>query len=522
MRGGSERGTADQRSQSKANISPAAAESLRPLAAAALLVILLAGLGMRLYRLTWQGVWDNEAFSLTVSHLPFHEMTAKIVKDIVHPPLHYYLLHVVFREFGFGDFQARLVSVLFGTITVGVLFLLAQYLFDTSTGLLASMLMAVSQLGIMYSQEARPYAMASCFSACAIYCFCRAWRERHWLAWCGFIGFAILMLYTEYFTGLLLACLFFYSIFQRKRLGIPAFWWLVAAVAVVIAFTPWLTTGIIETALRSPKTSFKTQPFWFAVDRLTYIRDLNAFNNGNVDNLISFRSYRRSCLVAGWLLFSIPALLALRPLVSRRAAPTGGFPEGQSLALLAILWIAPHLVLIAMGFGGMQYHVRYALFCMIPYYVLASRGITTIPVSAARAVWVIAIILYSSFALRANYFRPYKENYRDALLHLASAQQPGDCMVIFPDPKSDLPSREWDIYVSSQTPPRVISPDEIGSEAGACGRVWFVAGQVFPTDADLLHQLERKLPTIFTETEDRHYFWVSTALFSRQSPPVTF
>lgn len=521
MQGRFERGTADERSQSEANISPAAAKSLRPLAAATLLVILLAGLGLRLYRLTWQSVWDNEAFSLTVSHLPFHEMTAKIVKDIVHPPLHYYLLHGVFREFGFGDFQARLVSAVFGTITVGVVFLMAQYLFDTSTGLLAAMLMAVSQLGIMYSQEARPYAMAGCFSACAIYCFCIAWRERRWLAWCGFIGFAILMLYTQYFTGLVLACLFFYSVFQRKHFGIPALWWLVAGIAVVIAFAPWLTTGIIESALRSPKTSFKSQPFWFAVDRLTYIRDLNAFNNGNVDNLVTLRSFRRSCLVAGWLLFSMPALLALRPLVSRGAAPTGRFPGGQSLALLAILWIAPHLVLIAMGLLGMQYHVRYALFCMVPYYVLAARGITTFPVPAARAVWVIGIILYSSFALRANYFRPYKENYRDALLHLASAQQPGDCMVIFPN-NIDLPIREWTVYLSSRTPPRVISPDVIESGAGDCGRVWFVAWQVFPEDADQLHQIERKLPTFFTKTEDRHYFWVSTTLFARPSHPATF
>jgi len=516
MGGESERGPADERSPSKVNISPAAGKALLPRAAATLLVILLAGLGLRLYRLTWQGVWDNEAFSLTVSHLPFHEMTARIVKDVVHPPLHYYLLHVVFREFGFGDFQARLVSAVFGTITVGVVFLLGQYLFDTSTGLLASMLMAVSQLGIMYSQEARPYAMAGCFSAFAIYFFCIAWCERRWLAWCGFIAFAILMLYTQYFTGLLLACLFFYSIAQRKHVGIPALWWLVAAIMVVIAFTPWLTTGIIQSALGSPKTSFKSQPFWFAVDRLTYIRDLNAFNNGNFDNLINFRSFGRLRLVAGGLLFSMPTFLALRPLVSRGPAPTGRFPEGQSLALLAILWIAPHLVLIAIGFGGMQYHVRYALFCTVPYYVLAARGITTIPVPAVRAVWVIGIILFSSFALRANYFRPYKENYRDALLHIASAQQPGDCMVLFPDPKAELPSWEWAVYLPSRTPPRVISPDTIASDAGDCGRMWFLAGQVFPTDADKLHQLERKLPTFFTKTEDQHYFWVSTSLFTRQ------
>ena len=37
-----------------------------------------------------------------------------------------------------------------------------------------------------------------------------------------------------------------------------------------------------------------------------------------------------------------------------------------------------------------------------------------------------------------------------------------------------------------------------------------------------LHQIEEKLPTFFTETEDRHYFWVSTALFTRQPHSVTF
>jgi 4-amino-4-deoxy-L-arabinose transferase-like glycosyltransferase len=521
MRGGSENGVADLRSQSQANISPAPAKSLRPIAVVTLLVILLAGLGLRLYRLTWQGVWDNEAFSLTVSHLPFHEMTAKIVKDIVHPPLHYYLLHGVFRAFGLGDFQARLVSVVFGMVTVGVIFLLGQYLFDTSTGLLASLLMAVSQLGIMYSQEARPYAMAVCLSACAIYCYCRAWRERRWLAWCGFIAFAILMLYTQYFTGLLVAGMFVYNIFQRKQFRIPALWWLVAGVAVVIAFAPWLTSGIIDSALRSQKTSLKSQPPWFAVDRYTYIRDLNVFNNGDVDTLTNF-NYRRKFLLAGLLLFSVPALLALRPLVSRRTAPAGGFPEGKSLALLAILWLAPHLVLIAMGSLGMQYHVRYVLFCIVPYYVLAAKGITTIPIPAVRAVWVVEIILFSCFALRVNYFRPYKENYRDALLHVALLQQPGDCMVYFPNPNTDLPSREWTVYLSARTPPRIIAPERIGSDAGDCGRVWFVAWQVFPAETDQLNQIERKLPAFFTKTEEQHYFWVSTALFTRQSHPVGF
>src|SRR5579863_1086623 len=106
--------------------------SLRSLLTTALvLCILLVGLALRLYRVNYQSAWENEAFSLNVSHLPFPEMKAKLVEDFVHPPLHYYLLHEVFREFGFGDYPARLVSAIFGTLTILAIFLLAQYLFDT-------------------------------------------------------------------------------------------------------------------------------------------------------------------------------------------------------------------------------------------------------------------------------------------------------------------------------------------------------------------------------------------------------
>jgi 4-amino-4-deoxy-L-arabinose transferase-like glycosyltransferase len=498
-------------------ISPRDDKSVPLLAAATLVLIFLAGAGLRLYRLTWQSLSDNEAFSVTVSRLPFHQMTAKIVKDIVHPPLHCYTLHGVFREFGFGDFQARLVSAVFGMITVGVIFLLGRYLFDTFTGLVASMLMAVSQLGIMYSQEARPYAMAVCVSACATYCFCVAWREHRWLAWCGFIVFAILMLYTQYFTVLILGCLLFYSVVQKKHIGIPLSWWLVAVIAVLIAFVPWLTSGVIHSALSSPKVTLKSQPLFFGIDRFTYIRDLTGFNNGNVDNLILPRSPRRWCVLLGGLLFSMPALLALKPLVSRGAAREGGFVERHTSALLAILWIVPHLVLIAMGLMGMQYHVRYVLFCIVPYYVLVAKGVTAIPIPTARAAWVIGIILFSGFALRANYFSPYKEDYRDALLHIASAQQPGDCMVYFPYPETDLPEREWTVYLSARTPPRIIPPSTIETAAGDCGRVWFISWQVFPADTEHLQQIERRLPAFFSEAEEKHYFWVVTALFERQA-----
>lgn len=74
-----------------------------------LMLVTTAGLALRLYRAVWQGAWYDEAFSMHISNLPFHEMVPSLVADFVHPPLHYFFLHEVFAAAGFGDLQARLV-----------------------------------------------------------------------------------------------------------------------------------------------------------------------------------------------------------------------------------------------------------------------------------------------------------------------------------------------------------------------------------------------------------------------------
>src|SRR3990172_4214446 len=80
--------------------------------------VVFLGLALRMYRIDHQSLWGDEAFSLTVSRLPLSDMTGKLVRDFVHPPLHYYMLHAWFKWFGFGGFQARLLSAVFGTLAV--------------------------------------------------------------------------------------------------------------------------------------------------------------------------------------------------------------------------------------------------------------------------------------------------------------------------------------------------------------------------------------------------------------------
>src|SRR5215469_18517611 len=92
--------------------------------------IVLLGLVLRLYHLDYESFWGDEVFGLTVSNAAWAPMHTALVKDVVHPPLHYYMLHGWVRVFGFGTYQARVLSAIFGALAIAALYMLGRYLFD--------------------------------------------------------------------------------------------------------------------------------------------------------------------------------------------------------------------------------------------------------------------------------------------------------------------------------------------------------------------------------------------------------
>jgi 4-amino-4-deoxy-L-arabinose transferase-like glycosyltransferase len=122
-------------------------------------LVTLVALALRLYRLNAQGAWVDEAFTIHAAAQPWNEMMAILISDYNHPPLHTALLWAWFDAVGVGVVQARLISVLAGTGAVLAIYWLAGLMFGRRTALVAAVLLAVSQLGILHAQEARAYAL---------------------------------------------------------------------------------------------------------------------------------------------------------------------------------------------------------------------------------------------------------------------------------------------------------------------------------------------------------------------------
>ena len=110
-----------------------------------LLTIFLIAFALRVFRLEYQSLWYDEAFSVYLAHFDLAQITARTAADI-QPPLYYFLLHFWIALAGDSEFALRFLSLIFGALTIPLMFVIARRLFPPSVALIASILATLSPL----------------------------------------------------------------------------------------------------------------------------------------------------------------------------------------------------------------------------------------------------------------------------------------------------------------------------------------------------------------------------------------
>jgi uncharacterized membrane protein len=144
-----------------------------PYAWLALAIIVLAGLLMRLYRLEYSSLWEDEALQINGISLPFSELRTKhLLTTEQHPPLSYWIERIFWLPFK-TVYSARFPSVLFGVFMIPVAYWTGRRMLNRFAGLIASFFTAFSFLLLWYSQECRLYI----FFGFAIWLIMAIWCE---------------------------------------------------------------------------------------------------------------------------------------------------------------------------------------------------------------------------------------------------------------------------------------------------------------------------------------------------------
>ncbi len=363
-----------------------------------LLGMLLAAFALRLYELTRQDIWWDEARNIDVALRPFLQVATAPELDI-HPPVYFWLLHfwTQLTDVAMGQapaalaFQTRFLSVFAGVVGVALLYPLGVRVGGPSAGLGAVAIGALAPFWLAESQETRMYTLGFALLSAAALALMRVTQGegqaarvaeggRLWTFWrryCYHIAFVLLCalaLLTHYNAVFVIVAWYLWwggwSLLQPDR------WRQVTTVFVSGLAMTVLILPIAPIALRqipgyaNPNLRIPTLVEYVSENARAYLGGY-AFNStllGGNANL---------WLILALLMLVCGLILSL-VLSIRRSAP-----DRLTDLTLLLVWLLGGLALyyIAVLDRG-AFNVRYASFVTPALYVLAGASL-----AALGAIW---------------------------------------------------------------------------------------------------------------------------------------
>jgi len=444
---------------------PAARTVLISRESVALAALCLLALGLRWLGITNESLWLDEATSLSLARLPLVELVTHLLKEDVHPPLYFAMLHFWIAG-GDGVAYLRLLSVLTGVLTLPAVYLLGRQLFDARVGLIAAALLAISPLHIYYSQMVRNYVLFVLLVVLAFYTLLRAMQTDRWLWWCLYIVSAIASLYSHYYSVLTLFIQNVIALAFARRAGSGRPWrhWLVASTAVGAVFGVWL--------LNSAMLTEGVAPGWLSAASAPSVASLPStvaqFTLGETAG-----QYARWARLGSYFFFTLMLVAA-----SVERAPGGRRFRFRRQAGVWMSWAYFLIPLIAIWLVSQvkpMYALRYLMPFMVPYYLLLAAGVVALDRRWPRWLAFGLSLAFIAPGVWYTYQTPQEHDWRIVSTYVLERAQPGDVVVFNPP----WYSKPFDYYAAGRV--EIFQPTDALDTQQACDeapaehrRLWLI------------------------------------------------
>jgi 4-amino-4-deoxy-L-arabinose transferase-like glycosyltransferase len=417
----------------------------------ALVGLTLLALGLRLYRLDAQSLWNDEGTSVALAQRSFAAITRDASHDI-HPPLYYYLLHLWVRMTGASEFAVRSLSALVGALVVTGSYLLARRRLGRAAAPVAAWLAALSPLQVYYAQEARMYIGVTLFGLLSMLAYDALVERldalpRRWL-WpaLGYLAATCAAVYTHYFALTLLAAqglglmLWLAARRGREQHGQRArralLVWAALFALVLGAYLPWL------------RLTWRTVLGWPGVSAPFTLGELAARLARLFPLGITGRADAASLGIGiAWLAL---AALALADAASVKAASVNGVPQEDGVQRWlgiwqsALYWLIPVVAMVAASLRRPMYNPKFLLLATPGFHLMAAAGVAALGrrlALARRRRWVrgacvglLSLALGASVipSLRGLYFDPAyaRDDYRGIAATITAGARADDAVLI--------------------------------------------------------------------------------------------
>lgn len=195
-----------------------------------------------------------------------HLMSGQVPSPELNPPLWFVFAWASEKVFGASPQSLKLVSLLAGTATIPMTYMLGRLTVGVRAGLVACTLVALSPFLIFYSSEARPYALLVFLCVLSTLALLRAVDTggRRW--WTLYAVCACGVAYTHYTGVFLLVGQFIWAFIAHPKARRAL---VVASAAAAVAFLPWVPSLIKTTKSPGTRIYGLLEPFswhWIRLD----------------------------------------------------------------------------------------------------------------------------------------------------------------------------------------------------------------------------------------------------------------
>ena len=387
--------------------------------------LLLAALGVRIFRIGTESLWFDECVTYMALHNPsiigFFREEAQY--DPVMVPV-YYGAAYIWYHLGFTSIVAvRMLSVVASLAAIIFLYFWTRSLFNHAAGLAAAVCMSFAKLQIYMSQEIRNYAFTMLLALVAMYLFHEAVKREKRTWWILSIAANIVLAYTHFFALLLLLAQGVFLLITRPKRIL----WIAGWTAVHLPFLALMPIWI-HNIVSSPISETGWIP-WAPVNRLfdAYyfvfagsLQDAMDFVRVLPFGIPVHHMLGVAMLAAGACYVSASAIFYLR-----KAIPMEGFKFDTSVMLVTWLFVPPTALFILGRIVQPCFIERYVLYSATALFIVAGGAIAVIPTQRLQHVALCLLMLIFAGNL-VDSARPLRHDFRSTGEVLATEFQQGD------------------------------------------------------------------------------------------------
>ncbi len=378
-----------------------------------LFAILILGTLLRIYHLETESMTLDEVYSIRLSENSILGIINGLKTD-AHPPLYFITLHYWMQLLGNEPLAVRSLSLLFGIISIGIVYRIANLISGPLTGIWSSIIFALSPFYIQYSQQTRGYTLLLLLVLMSFYFFLKMLfvSENSNKNAIGYIIFTSAMLYTHNYAIFIFLSQIIYVIILYMKGQEPWKKWLIPISAVNMAYLLWLPIVYLQ--------AFKVRENWNPKLNITW--------DDAIGTMVTWSG--------SWQLLILLLLFVVYGSWNIKASP---IKEKLLLGVWCVVSIIPPMLI---SLVKPMYMDRYSVGSAAAFYILAAQGLSKFRSLRASFIVIIALLVFYAPALTGYYQKSQKENWSGMVQFVQEKENDGDVILVSPA-KAVIPVRYY-------------------------------------------------------------------------------